>query len=145
VARIDESTRDTRVSRSPFYLSVMNDREGPWTHLGEARDLSELPKSGELPLSYVAFNFLSLLNSHILPSLRVLGEPIFHLDCIDTGKSELALNVLEWITNGDGYNGSLNGMLDCEIFDRREYRISSLGIAQVCGERRDHPEDLDLG
>jgi hypothetical protein len=93
----------------------------------ESRDPSELPKSWELPLSHAAFNLLSLLNGHILPGLRVLDETIFHLDCIDAGKSELALKVLEWTTKSDGQNGSLNGMLDSEIFERREDRISSLG------------------
>jgi hypothetical protein len=145
VARIDQRTRNTGVSCSPPFLLVMNDREEPWTYSEEVRDPSELPKSWELPLSHVPFNLLSLLKSHILPGLKVLGEAIFHLDCIDAGQSELALKVLDWTTNSDGQNDSLNGMLDSELFERRENPISSLGIAQVCGECRDHYEDLDLG
>jgi hypothetical protein len=123
----------------------MNDGEESWTYSEEVRDPSELTESWELPLSHVAFNLLSLLNSQILPSLRVLGEAIFHLDCIDAGKPELVLKVLEWTTNSDGQNSSLNGMLHNEFFNRREDLISSLGITQVCGECRDHHEDLDLG
>lgn len=145
VARIEQTARDTGVGRSLFFLSVMDDREETWTYSEEVRDPSELPKSWELPLCHVAFNLLGLLDSPILPSLRVLGEAIFHLDGIDTGKPELVLTVLKWTTNSDGQKGSLNGMLDNEIFNRREDRISSLGIGQVCSDCRDHHEDLDLG
>ena len=95
VAGIDKSTRDTGVSRGLLFLSVRDDREGPWTYSEEVRDPSKLEESRKLPLSHVAFNLLGLLNSHTLPSLGVLAEAIFHLYCIDTGKSELALKILE--------------------------------------------------
>jgi hypothetical protein len=124
VARIDKSTRGTGVSRSLFFLSVMIDREGPWTY---SEGVKRSKRTAKVLGSHAAFNLLSLLNGHILPGLRVLDETIFHLDCIDAGKSELALKVLEWTTKSDGQNGSLNGMLDSEIFERREDRISSLG------------------